>query len=256
MVKRNQLFCIPYAGGSASEFGDWQSLIGDSIEVVPVELAGRGSRQHVPLCDSMEETVADVYETVMSQLNGQPYAIFGHSMGAIAAFEMARRIHRLSECPPPAHLFFSGRNPPHIPRREGVPLLHQLDDDAFLEEIVQFGGFPDDLIEHRSLFRLFMPLLRADYRVSERYVFQADPAVDLACSVSVLYGTKDHSTPEVMAQWRRYASGPCTLRAYEAGHFFIHDYREQVVEWVRSELLGTLAVSSGTTGKHEKSVAE
>ncbi|WP_164779744.1 thioesterase II family protein [Paenibacillus kobensis] len=240
-----KLFCIPYAGGSAAEYQDWQLLMkSDAVEAVPVELAGRGVRARVPLCSTMDEAVADIYEMIQAQIDGQPYALFGHSMGAIIAFEVSRMLSKQNVMPSPVHLFVAGRNPPHVPRRADAKVLHELDDEAFIEEIIQFGGIPEELIAHRGLFRMFMPMLRKDYTVSERYQFQSDDS-KLRCPISVLYGTLDHSTAEVMSQWQRYTSGSCSLQAYEAGHFFIHDYREQVVGWIESELAGTLTASVG-----------
>lgn len=229
------LFCIPYAGGNAAEFLTWQQFVHSSITIVPVDLAGKGSRKQEPFCSNMEEAVEDVYETVTAQLDGQPYAIFGHSMGAILAFELSRKLRERSSYPSPVQLFVSGRNPPHVPRRAEAPILHQLDDEAFMEELTRFGGIPEELLAHRKLFRLFMPQLRKEYEVSERYVFQAGDTM-LDCDISVLYGTEDHSVPEIMSQWQRYTNGRIAMQAYEAGHFFIHAYGEQVAAWISDQL--------------------
>ncbi|WP_187434297.1 thioesterase II family protein [Paenibacillus methanolicus] len=234
------LFCFPYAGGAAAEFLKWQAYAHDSITIVPVDLAGKGSRKQEPFCSTMEEAVADAYTTVTARLDGQPYAIFGHSMGAILAFELARRIRQQSAYPSPDHLFVSGRNPPHVPRRAEAKVVHELDDDAFIEEITQFGGIPEDLLAHRKLLRLFVPILRKEYEVSERYVFRPNDTM-LDCDISVLYGTEDHSLPEIMSQWQRHTTGRIAMQAYEGGHFFIHEHGEQVVQRMNAQLLGLMA---------------
>lgn len=237
------LFCIPYAGGSAAEYKDWQQSMDPSIAVVPVELPGRGTRANEPMYATMEEAARDLCEFVQHHNDGRPYAIYGHSMGAILAFEAARLLRHRNADDSPLLLFVSGRNPPHVPRREGAALLHELDDEAFMDEIIKFGGFPEDLLAHRNLFRLFLPMLRGDYVVSEQYEFREDPAM-LDCPVSVLYGTKDHSYPEVMSQWQRYTTGQCTLQGYEGGHFFIHDYKAQVVGRINRQVLDALMMRS------------
>ncbi|MFC4102633.1 thioesterase II family protein [Paenibacillus xanthanilyticus] len=238
-----KLFCIPYAGGSASEFLKWQPAVRDSVTIVPLDLAGKGSRKQEPSCSTMEEAIEDAYQTLTAQLDGRPYAIFGHSMGAILAFEVSRRLRRQAAYPSPVHLFVAGRNPPHVPRRAEAPILHELDDDAFMEEIARFGGVPDELLAHPKLLRLFVPQLRREYEVSERYAFQADDTM-LDCDMSVLYGTEDHSLPEIMSQWQRYTSGRMSMQAYEAGHFFIHEHGEQVASWINAKLLGITVARS------------
>lgn len=118
------LFCFPYAGGSAVAYNKWKKYNNTNIEIIPIELAGRGKRFGEELYDKIEDAVDDVYEIVKSNING-PYGLFGHSMGSIIAYELARKINN-SNLPNPEYIFVSGRKPPHIEENEKKYIHYQM----------------------------------------------------------------------------------------------------------------------------------
>src|SRR5215831_8066939 len=116
------LFCFPYAGGSAAVFNKWNQYLDPNIELVPVELAGRGRRIHEALYKDVAAITEDVFNIVNEKIAGAPYALFGHSLGSMIAYELGQKIRDLCLLPP-IHIFFSGRSAPHL-KREDKKIYH------------------------------------------------------------------------------------------------------------------------------------
>ncbi len=233
-----KLLCIPHAGGAASAFLRWKPHLHPALELVPIELAGKGKRFLEPPYNSMEEAVFDLLAIVREQA-GERYALFGHSMGALLVFEL---MHAISDAGlvPPVCAFFSGKNPPHVkPDR----LRHQLDDDGLWQEVARMGGTPKELLANRELKDLFLPILRRDFRLVETYVPPAG-RLPLDCPFVVLYGTGDFLTsPILMPEWEQYSSRPTTVHAVDGGHFFILDQAETVAALVNRTMQPHLSLS-------------
>jgi len=216
-MQKIKLFCIPYAGGSAVIYSNWKSSLAPWIELRPVELAGRGRRIHDPLYNSIEEAAQDVFKSIESEAGNCPYVLFGHSMGCMIAYELARKI-RAERFPPPLHLFFSGRRAPHVTAGKEKK-LHLLNDQEFKEEILQLGGTPPEFFEHRELQELFLPLLRQDFKLTETHIFDGKlPPLDT--DITVLAGKEDDLTPEECDGWKHHTSKICTIHYFNGGHFF------------------------------------
>ena len=162
-----RLFCLPYAGGSATVYGKWKNNLHSSIALKLIELAGRGKRFAEPFYDSFTSAVEDICSIVKNDLDGAPYAIWGHSMGSILAFELAYKLKETG-CEEPIHIFFSGRYPPHILKNKEQS-LYELPDKDFLERIFRLGGTPKEMLENRELQDIFTPILRADYKILNGY---------------------------------------------------------------------------------------
>ncbi|WP_367997061.1 thioesterase II family protein [Paenibacillus sp. MZ03-122A] len=145
-----RLFCIPYAGGSASIYLGWRVPLADIAEVIPIELAGRGRRLKDPYYNSFDETVQEVCKTILSQVGSEPYALFGHSMGCMIVYEV---IHRLlaKGSSTPVVTFLSGRSAPHRRKERETP-IHLLPDDEFRDVIMDLGGTPVTVFEHKEMY--------------------------------------------------------------------------------------------------------
>ena len=215
-----KLFCLPYAGGSASIYIKWKRYLSDRIELHPVELAGRGKRMKSMTYSSLEEVVEDVYKSIRYELNdGVPYAIFGHSMGGMITYELACKLRELN-CRNPMHVFFSGIYPPHIKRKE--KLLHLLSDEEFKDEILKLGGTDKELFEYKELVEIFMHLLRADYKIVETgNYFEKDYKLDF--DISALGGREDADIKvNDLYEWQRYTNKKCSVHEFDGGHFFVN----------------------------------
>lgn len=237
-MEKAKLFGLPYAGGSSVMFKNWKSKLDPSIELVPVELAGRGRRIEEPFYADINEAVADVYRQIRHEL-GEPgtepeYALFGHSMGCLIAFELYYKIVEMNHRTPKT-LFLSGRPAPHLdPIAKKV---HMLPDREFIEEIVKLGGTPAALFENEELADIFLPLLRADYKLAETYDYVPRPN-KIDCDISVFYGKYDELfSSDAIGEWEPHTSGACHLYGFEGGHFFVADCEDDLLSVINQTLM-------------------
>jgi medium-chain acyl-[acyl-carrier-protein] hydrolase len=218
---RIRLFCFPYAGGGASLFHTWSECLSQEIEVCPIQLPGREER----LSDRSFSTLSSLLEVLapllLSYLD-MPYALFGHSMGAMISFELARyfsRIHNLE----PMHLFVSGRRAPQIPNSD--PPTHNLPEPEFIEELRRLKGTPEEVLQSEELLHILLPLLRADFTLCETYSYTHGDA--LKCPLSAFGGLQDTDiSREDIAAWQEQTRGPFKMRFFRGNHFFLQ--KEQV----------------------------
>lgn len=230
-MRETKLFCLPYAGGSASVFAKWRRRLPEWIELHPLELAGRGRRIKEPLPSSLEEAVEDLITVIRPLLGSASYALFGHSMGSLLAFELARRI-RDASLPEPGILIVSGRSAPHIPCTGNV---HRMSDEQFRDELLNIGGTPAELFETPSLSNLFVPIIRSDYHMIETYRF-SERTERLRCEMIVMSGENDRTMQGKMEEWQRHTTGECGIFTFPGGHFFIHEQEDLVLELIANSL--------------------
>jgi medium-chain acyl-[acyl-carrier-protein] hydrolase len=238
---RMRLFCFPYAGGSASVFHEWPSALSRDVEVVALQYPGRGHRFGEPLIASCATMVAALLPNIVPWL-GKPYAFFGHSNGGLLSFELAQTLQRAGY-PGPLHHFLSGKSPVHRPRQREA--LHALPDDAFLSKVADMGGTPREFIEDPELMRIFLPILRADFALSETYTYTWK-GTRLRTDASLLYGTQDEAYADGdVAAWSELIDGKLDSVGYDGGHFFIHSHRQDVMRFVNDTLQSRLAQDRG-----------
>ena len=229
---RLRLFCFPFAGGGASVFRAWPQELPGSVEVIAVQPPGRESRfREEPF--RRIEPMADAATAALAPRLERPFAFFGHSMGAILAFEVARRLRRRG-LPQPRHLFVSGRSAPRVELSD--PPIHDLPREEFFAELRRFSGTPEEVLRNRELLELVEPLLRADFSVSETYRYRPD-AEPLAVPLTALGGAEDPEVaPEHLAPWREETTGPFQEHLLPGGHFFLAERRGEVLAIVGREL--------------------
>jgi medium-chain acyl-[acyl-carrier-protein] hydrolase len=210
-----RLLCIPHAGGGASAFRGWADAMPAEVEACPVQLPGRENRIAEAAIDRMEVLVDALAEQVTAA-DDLPFAVFGHSNGALIGFELARRLRRAG-AHGPVHLFASGRRAPDLPNP--LPDVHHLGDEEFLRDVVSLGGTPREVTEHPELLRLLLPLLRADVALNERYRFAEEAPI--GCGITAYGGVDDpKARREELQAWRRHTSGPFAIRTFPGDHFF------------------------------------
>lgn len=220
---RLRLYCFPYAGGGASLFRKWADFLPDAIEVAAVQLPGRESRLHEAPFQRLEPMVEALTGAVRDHAD-LPFAFFGHSMGALIGFEVARSLRR-EHLPGPVHLIASGAAAPQIPRRE--PAIHGLSDGEFLSELHRYGGTPQAVLEHEELMKLLMPLLRADFAVCETYAHT--PGAPLACPITAFGGAGDTMVShEDLAAWAQQTDSTFHTQMFPGGHFFLSSAQSSV----------------------------
>jgi medium-chain acyl-[acyl-carrier-protein] hydrolase len=233
---RLRLFCLPFAGGNASVYAPWQAELGPDIEVCAVQLPGRASRlSELPLTSLPEliETLANI----VAREAGLPFAFFGHSMGALLGFEVARHCARHG-LPTPVRLFASGCAAPQ--RRAEKEPVHCLPDDELIAELGTYNGTPPELLAHRELMALVLPMLRADFGLVENYVYRPGPLLNIP--VTVLAGVDDPHVERAQAEaWSLESNARCDLEWFNGDHFFIQQETAQVLGCVRRYLASHIA---------------
>jgi medium-chain acyl-[acyl-carrier-protein] hydrolase len=214
-----RLFCFPSAGTGAATYRPWASLMPRHVEVCAVQLPGRENRLREPAFTSLTAMLEALRGALRPQID-RPFAFFGHSMGALVAFELARALQS-DRAAAPAHLLLSGRRPPHIPEAEAP--LHALPDDEFIASINRrYGGIPDEILRERDLLALLLPGLRADMTLIETHRFE--PGALLDCPLTAFGGSADtRAAREQLDQWRLHTRGPARVRMFDGGHFYLHD---------------------------------
>ena len=184
----------------------------------------------------MDALVGPLADAVLPGLD-RPFAIFGHSMGALIGFELARRLRRLG-APEPVHLFFSARRAPHVP--DPRPPLHTLPDHDLVAQLTQrYNGMPRAVLESPELLRMFVPVIRADLTLTETYDYR--PEEPLACPISAFGGLDDGAvTRDDLSAWGDQTRGSFTLRMLPGGHFFLQTLRKRLLSAIVADLTGTL----------------
>jgi surfactin synthase thioesterase subunit len=213
------LVLLPFAGGSSYSYRGLFPHLPPWVEPVTPELPGRGTRFRAPLRGTIEQIADDLLPGLRRPMEGPAgWALFGHSMGALLAFELARRA-LLAGSPHPRCLIASGRRPPHLP---GDPPLHGLDRPLLLARLRELGGLPPEAEGSVELMDLVLPILRADLRADETYAPPGGPP--LACPIVSLVGSEDrHVGVEAAARWGDLTTGACRVEALPGGHFFVQD---------------------------------
>jgi surfactin synthase thioesterase subunit len=226
-----QLFCFSHAGGGPSFFRSWGTWMRPEIAVRRVLLPGREWRleerpfRHIadlldPLCDALESHLA------------QPYAFFGHSMGAVVAYEVARRFSATGTRGP-ACLIVSGRGAPGLTGNHRR--LSALPDDAFVSEVGRLNGIPPEVLSEPQLLSMLLPTLRADYELAETY--QPLPGSPLGCPVVAYMSTSDTEVQYTeMLAWRKVTTSEFSIRVFRGDHFYLKGGRPDVLNAIRDDL--------------------
>jgi len=230
---RVRLFCLPYAGGSAASFRNWQTGFSRDIQVCPVELPGRGTRFTEPLHGELVPLARSISEGILPYMD-RPFAIFGHSMGGRLGFEVCRDLE-VRFAMRPLVFFASGANSPEIPEANPV---HHLPDDQMVARLRALNQSRPGAFDHPELLQVLLPVLKADLRISETYVYEAGPP--LVCPVVALGGDSDlETTREALEDWRRYAFS-FKLKMFPGDHFFINTAKSLVLRTIQEEIRSAL----------------
>jgi medium-chain acyl-[acyl-carrier-protein] hydrolase len=231
-----QLFCFPYAGGSAEVYRSWQRWLPEQYDICLVHLPGRGRSTGEPPFRRLAPLVNAVADHMSHQINF-PYALYGHSMGALICFELARELSR-RRASGPQHLFVSGRRAPQWPMD---PSTYNLPYEEFLGELRRLNGTPQEVVDNPELMELYIDILRADFEVVDTYEYY--PSGPLPCGITVYGGLEDERVPaESCHAWREQTSAGCKVAMFRGDHFFIRKPSPEFIAAFRGDLLNVLSL--------------
>jgi medium-chain acyl-[acyl-carrier-protein] hydrolase len=226
-----RMVCLPYAGTGCWAFHGWIGKLPPWIELWVAELAGRDSLADRAPSVNLQEYASALSDAWLMQ-DAKDTVVFGHSMGALIAFELARALRRRS-APLPLALCLSGHRAAHLSARHAP--IHALPEEQFLTELRDIQGIPDAVLANRQLTDFFLPVLRADFAACEVYRYRAEPPLD--CHIVALGGINDPATSiEEVTAWRAHTRRRYRLRLFTGGHFFINAAREAVLDALHEEL--------------------
>jgi len=226
-----RVFCFAYAGGNPRLFLDWQPYLAADAEIVAVCPPGRGHRvmERRPSIDELIEG-ATIAISAASQSDDRPIYLFGHSLGGLVAFEVARRLRDL---PALRHLVASGIAAPSLLPSQRVRELAQLEGRAFAEALRFFGGLPPEVLADEGVLELLLPGLIADFRMAVGYRYR--PAAPLAVGVSLIAGRDDpHVGPAQLRPWRDECRTPPERHWADGGHFYFDGQPSVVTDLLRA----------------------
>ncbi|HEV2863952.1 MAG TPA: alpha/beta fold hydrolase [Pyrinomonadaceae bacterium] len=227
-----RLFCFPYAGGGTLAFRDWQRRLPASVELCPVQMPGRETRLRERPFTDLRSLVREVARALAPGLD-TPFALFGHSMGALISFELARELRR-EHGVEPVHLFVSGRRAPQIPYTH--PSLHDLPEPEFVEQLRRLNGTPAEVFGQPELLQLLLPRLRADFQLCETYRYDAERP--LGCPVTAFGGLQDpDTTAPHLEGWREQTASSFAAHMLPGDHFFLHSSDRGVLQILTRTLL-------------------
>ncbi|MEE1753767.1 thioesterase II family protein [Streptomyces sp. SP18CS02] len=224
-----RLVCFPHAGGAATYYHPMSMRMSAEMEVLAVQYPGRQDRRTEPCVGDMSK-LADLVVEEIRPWTDRPLAFFGHSMGAVLGYEVARRLER--DGVRLLTFFASGRRAPSCVRAEDV---HLRDDAGLITEVKKLNGTDDRLLDEPEVVEMLLPALRSDYQAVETYRYEPGPA--LGCPVVVLTGDRDPQvTAEEARAWREHTDGSFDLRTYPGGHFYLNAHAPSVMETVAAQL--------------------
>lgn len=227
-----KLFIIPFAGGMSSTYLTWKEKI-TTCSVRPIILRGRESRVSEGLYDSFEDAVEDIANEILDILDedDDEFALFGHSMGALLAYEVYFKL--VEECAYPEAVFFSGRRPPNI--GNDTKPLYKYPLEELKNELVSKGGMDASFFDNEELMDLFVPVIRSDYKILYEYEFE-ERDKKLECKVVVLNGTQDSVPVKEMEKWGELSAEKIKMYNISGNHFFTMSNPDEVCSIIEKEL--------------------
>ncbi len=233
MIKKTiTLFCLPFAGGNKYSYREFSEKAPPFLKIVTLDYPGRGSRMKDPLPADIETLTDDLYNQVQQFPAGQEYAIYGHSLGGLMAYKLARKLVD-NGYEPPLHLFITGTTGPAAESRSEKK-RHLLGKTEFLAEIRDLDGMPEEILNNEELLYYFEPILRSDFKISEDYLHVAGEPLDIP--MTVITGTEEDMELADIQLWQQETRQQVDFKRLPGKHFFIFQHTYHVIEIIAKKL--------------------
>lgn len=231
---RYRVYCLPSAGAGVAPFYRWRRLVEEHVEIEPLCPPGRETRHRESLMTSFMDLVDDFSKIIKAHDNErgkQPFVILGHSMGGLLGYELARQLTQAGRAP--RLLFVAAIRAPHYGPNK--PPLHGLSDEELKSQLVTRYGDPAGVFQREDATRLFLPIVRADLQAVE--TFTSEHLEPLPCPIVALGGLADRSVPrEKLEEWGPYTNDSFTCDQVDGGHFFVHEYRREILKRICEQM--------------------
>ncbi len=227
-----RLFCFHYAGGNANVFNKWHAFLPKNLEVVAIQLPGRMSLSTMRPCTDIGTAITYLSKNILSYLIEKPFIFFGHSLGGLISFELARFMQTYHGITP-RKLITTACRPPRKPR--GEKKISTLSEQGIIEELIAYNHTPRELLENSELMQIALPIIRADFAINESYSYQ--PGQLLNCPITV-YGGIDDSTVKQreLDDWCIETKDQFKLQMFSGDHFFVFKQQQSFLHQLRFEL--------------------
>lgn len=222
-MEKIKMICLPFAGGSKYSYYRFAKLAPEWLEVIPVDLPGRGARLNEQLLTDMHAVVEDVLTHIRRHLD-KPYILYGHSMGGLTILLLARRI-RKEGLRMPLHLFVTGHGGPSA--SDNKIIRHNMPENELIDELNILDGIPGDIIKDKFLLRFFLPVIRADFQAIE--TFQYSPEEKLDIPITCVVGSEEKISMEKARAWETETSAGVEVRQFPGKHFFIYQHDREIM---------------------------
>lgn len=233
------LICFPYAGSTSFNFYKWKDSLDCRINIIPIELPGRGSRGKEQLCESIDEAIDSFFSNLLEVIQLNDYAIYGHSMGTLFVYETIKRLQNMN-MKLPKHIFLSGRLPPHIIdfNNHGTPLNNK----EFIDFLVSTKSYSEEFLNSDLFKNYFLPVVRADFKIVEAYQFKEEK-IDFNTDLTFLLAENDLWVNSIESlEWSRYTGARFDIVNQAGGHMFLMENSEEVTSLINKVLIEKMSV--------------
>jgi surfactin synthase thioesterase subunit len=230
-----RLFCFPFAGGGAAVFQAWKGKLLEGVEVCAVQYPGRESRLTEPSLERLEDLVSGAAAGLRPFLD-LPCVFFGHSMGALVAFELIRELRRSGQRLDLWQLIVSARRAPHLPgNAQDEPPVRGMDNEQLMEKLRRLNGTPESILRNREIREIVLPIIRTDFQLLEDYQYRED--IRLACPISAFGGIQDTSVSQrELAEWKAHTQAGFVVRMFPGDHFYLQSQQALLWQTVAREI--------------------
>jgi surfactin synthase thioesterase subunit len=226
-----KMICLPFAGGSKYSYYRYVKLAPPWLQIIPIDLPGRGARLNEPLLTDMHLIVEDVLNRIRQHLDA-PYVFYGHSMGALTTLLLTRKIREVG-LRLPMHLFVTGHGGPAA--NDNKIIRHNLPEKELIDELAMLDGIPGEVMTDETLLGFFLPIIRADFKAIETFSYTAEDKFDIP--ITCVIGREELITIDRARAWERETTAPVEIRQFPGKHFFIYQYEREIINLVGKKIM-------------------